>query len=166
MLSPVSTTRKFCTDLSPRAVALIGNGEPGIGASEPSPLTLKPFSNGESGEAVKRNWLSLRGTSADIGVGVGNGVDTGVGVGVGVKGKPGVGVGVGVKGEPGVGVGDTVGVGVGEALFTILRGEIWHPITSASTRRPNPIIQRTVAGLTWRARTFELMPRCRSLLAH
>ena len=93
--------------VSEPAGAPIVNGDPGTGASEPSPLILNPVISGVSASLKNKNSAGVLtcGTAAAIGVGVG----------------------------VGVGVGEIVGVGVGEGPpTTTLRGEITHPAMSRS----------------------------------
>jgi hypothetical protein len=107
-------------DVTARAGALRRNGDPATGTREPSLFTLNPLTSTELGAVVNRNWAcpSFRGTSAAIGVGVGNAAGVGVGVMLGV----------------GVAVGE--GVGVGEGLsMTVLRGEMTHPAIAASSKK-------------------------------
>ena len=115
-------------------------GDPGTGASEPSPLILKALRSGASPSPTKRN---CAGTAVAIG--------EGVGVGFGVV--------------PGVGVGEIVGVGVGDGFtITIRRGEIVHPAITSSTVHGT----RTAHINVWRKRGFTVrwMPGAERLLPH
>jgi hypothetical protein len=117
----LATIRAPCTDVMACAGAVIENGDPGMGISEPSWLILKPLIRAADGSPTNKNC----GASAPAGIGVGVGMGVGVGIGVGVP------IGVGVL----IGVGEPVGVGVGAGVpIKTLRGEITHPASTASSK--------------------------------
>ena len=138
----VATIRVPGNDATACAAELIGNGDPGMGISEPSGLTLKPVINGLDGSPTKTN-CGARGTSLEA-VGVGVGVGDGVGVGV----------------VPGVGVGPLIGVPV-----KVLRGEITHPAMMTASRPTVRIPAGKRWGLYLKNRTHEVMRGGKKLLA-
>jgi len=131
-----------------RAGLVSRKGDPGIGAREPSSLTVKPTIMGEADDATKRNCgeAPVLGTRVDMAEGVGEAKGDGVGVGVTV------------------GVGVSVGVGVGDdPPSTILRGEIWQPTTTAIAISKPAIVHAMRRGLS-RNRINQQMPEYKRLL--
>ena len=118
----LATIKVPCMDTTACTGAVVENGDPGIGISEPSWLILRPLIAEADESPTNKNCAPVFAPSpAGIGVGLGVGVGRGVGVPIGV----------GVE----IGVGEPVGVGVGAGLpIKTLRGEITQPTRTVTSK--------------------------------